>query len=172
MFYHDAPSGDVKVFGGVFPLTQVEELVLRLASGGECVCGCRHRCLAQQQQRQQQGQKDEQRRSRYSHRLTQSHRPAHIPRYLYQAASTGRCTYTGTHTVQHTQQHTSRDNEPGHNKGRALDCSPLAVSFHCCWEKKGILGSPISTFTYSTYSMLTGHQHVGNTQWYTNKQVT
>lgn len=89
----------------VFALTQVEELVLRLASRGECVCSCRQRRLAQQQ-RQQQRQKEEQRRSRYSHRLSQNHRPAHVPRYLYQAASTRRCTYTGTHTVLYTHTHT------------------------------------------------------------------
>lgn len=39
-----------------------------------------------------------------------------------------------THT--HTQQYTSRDNELRHNKGGVLDCSSVAVTFHCCWKKR------------------------------------
>lgn len=38
--------------------------------------------------------------------------------------------------VQYTHTHTFRDNELCHNKGRALDCSPVAMSFHCCSEKE------------------------------------
>ena len=37
----------------VFALTQVEDFVLLLSSGGERVCGCRQACLAQQQRQQQ-----------------------------------------------------------------------------------------------------------------------
>lgn len=76
----------------------------------------------------------------------QNHQQVHISCYLYQVESTRRCTQTGTVP---TQQHTSRDKEPRHNKGEALDSSPVALSFHCSWEKKGILGSPISTFTHT-----------------------
>ena len=119
----------------MFALTQMEDFVLWLSSWSESVCSCWQGCLAQQQ-RQQQRQKQEQRRSRHSHHLPQNHRSAHIPRYLYQAASVLRCTYTGTRTAHtQTQLHTSGDNELCHNKGRALDSSPVALSFHYSWEK-------------------------------------
>lgn len=84
------------------------------------------------------------------------------PRYLYQRTQMY-CTYTGAHT-KHTQQYTSGDNKRWHNKGRALDCSPVAASFHCCWWKRGILGRAISIFIYSTYSMLIVHQHARGTK--------
>lgn len=148
-------------------LTQVEQLVLRL-SRGECVRGCRQRCLAHQQ-RQQHRQKDERRRSRYSHLLEQNHRPAHVPHYLYQAASPRRCiTQLLTEPPAHTQQLTSGDNEPGHNKGRALDYSP--VEFPLLLRKRVFRGVPsaLSHTVHIVCSQFAG-MHKGNTELHTNK---
>lgn len=122
------------VFLHEFALTQVEELVLRLASPGQRVCGCRRWCLAQEQ-RQQQRQKGEQRRSRYGHRLTQNHRQAHVSRYLYQAASTCRCTCTGTHTARtHARTHTTAHNNNNRPSAGLFSCS---YEFPLLLRKKG-----------------------------------
>lgn len=129
----------------VFALTQVEDFMLWLSSGCQCVCSCRHGRLAQQQ-RQQQRQESEQRGSRHGHRLLQNHRPAHVPCFLYHTHTyIHRCTHT--HNTQ--RQHTSRDNEPCHNKGPNAGSFSSSFEFPLQLRKRGVLGSPISTFTYT-----------------------
>lgn len=106
-------------------LTQVEELVLRLSSGRERVGSCRRGRLAQ---KQQQRQTDERWRSGRGHRLTDW--PASMHPALFIPA------HADLRTQVHIQN-THNSTPPGtmrvHNKGRALDCSPVAAGFHCCW---------------------------------------
>lgn len=64
------------------------------------------------------------------HRIT----GRHTSHAIYTKQQAHAYVHTQVH-IQYTHTHTSRDNELRHNKGRALDCSPVAMSFHCCWEK-------------------------------------
>lgn len=55
------------------------------------------------------------------------HRQMHIRRHAYGA---------------NTQRRTSRDNEPRRNKGRALDCSPVAIRLPLLLRKRAFWGVP------------------------------
>lgn len=131
-------------------LTQVEELVLRLSSRRERVCGCGRGCLAQQQQ-QQQGQRDERRRSGRSHRLTDS--PASTQPALFIPAHTGA-------QRKHTQQFTSgtKSSEPTKAE-RWIVLLELPVST-AAGEKRGIWWVP-SAFSYVLHTVEVQRAPVG-----------
>lgn len=145
-----AKSQCVEVCVCVRPLTQVEELVLRLSSGRERVCGCRRGCLAQQQQ-QQQGQRGERRRSGRGHRLTDL--PASTQPALFIPA------HTGAHR-KHTQQFTSgtKSSEPT-KAGRWIVLLELPVST-AAGEKGGFWGVP-SAFSYVPHTVEVQRAPVG-----------
>lgn len=132
-------------------LTQVEELVLRLSSRRERVCGCGRGCLAQQQQ--QQGQRDERRRSGRGHRLTDS--PASTQPALFIPA------HPGAHR-KHTQQFTSgtKSSEPTKAE-RWIVLLELPVST-TAGEKGGFWGV-LSAFSYVLHTVEVQRAPVG--QW-------